>query len=524
MSFLELLPFRIEKADDLAKAFEKLEEGNLLLRAPPGSGKTAVSLAYLLRQARLGRKSVIFFRTKAEIDQGLMLLNEMVEPLNEKPLITPLVGKKEACLYPPAEETALRWWCKFSNCGRMNRKWKRGLEEDILTLEGRGLSIDRYLDELRKQGLCPFYALRKLATRSVILLTTYPFLIDGELFKKINERDLFILDEAHTMLCLVTHEMKKGAFKRGEQLFARTEDEEMPPNRYCVSLWRQGKKEDAVMLSQYLAFQKAAGSMYETRENMLKVCPPSRLLAERVEAEKLLVMSSTLYPSGLFKKIFAIARMHLLEGMLTPSNKRAIIGLTSHLTSRYTMRSREMFKRYAEAIQTLTDAIDVPTLLFSPSYRFASRLAKHLGYPVTREETEIPKHLASFGQVHTVARGRLSEGIDIDLSGEEPRLLIVAGLPFPKISDRMRAVAREYGKEYDISEGHFLRALTHSTMVSALTQMIGRTGRTKKGAAVIMDERLRNLNLPFPTVHSLSSVIKRVRQLGIGQQITDVGG
>ncbi|NIR16623.1 MAG: hypothetical protein GWN86_22955 [Desulfobacterales bacterium] len=34
----------------------------------------------------------------------------------------------------------------------------------------------------------------------------------------------------------------------------------------------------------------------------------------------------------------------------------------------------------------------------------------------------------------------------------------------------------------------------------------------EKGAAVIVDERLRKLNLPFPTVSSLSSVVRRVRR------------
>lgn len=247
MDLVNRLPFKLEKGKKLERAFERLDDQeSLLLRSPPGSGKTAVAMAYLLSKAENGTCGVIFFRTKAEINQGLTLLNEMVDEESDPPLIAPLVGKMEACLYPPAEEEKLRWWCNLSACGRREDRWVAGLEAEIQELVGAGLSIERYIEETRKQGVCPFHALRNLAERTDILLTTYPFLYDVELYKYVGERDVLILDEAHTMLVLVTGEMERDRFERERALCEECDETEidMTPHQYALSLFTGGKKEE----------------------------------------------------------------------------------------------------------------------------------------------------------------------------------------------------------------------------------------------------------------------------------------
>lgn len=515
---LEYLSYSLEKKSALEQSLEKLEEqGALLLRSPPGTGKTAVSLAYLLSQAEQGKRGVIFFRTKAQIDQGLNLLNEMIHQNAEPPLITPLVGKEEACLYPPSDTRKLRWWCRIRNCERRHDRGGHHIREKIKEQEGKNMSIDQYITISRQNGVCPYYALRELCEKASVILTTYPFFVNKELYKFIGKRDYMFLDEAHGLLMLITKKIKKTRFKKGNKLVKATRKEGIQPNDYILSLLRDEKVEKASILAEYLSFKQREGQIYETKHKFLKVLPPQKLLQERASNVKCMVMSSTLYPSNLYKMVFGISNMHVIKGMLKPSKKRLILGYASEVTSKYNKRSKRMYAKYADLIQVITRHMNVSTLIFAPSYSFASPLSNELGFPVTHKIEKIPTHLQKYGKVLTVARSSLSEGVDINFQGEEPRLLLITGLPYPRISDTFENVAKAYAHSYNIRKEKFMKALNRSSMVSALVQMIGRTGRNKKGIAIILDKRLQYFNFNFPIYTSLSTLLDDIKEFDIGK-------
>lgn len=518
-NFRKFLPFELEEGQLLSKALEKLEtKQKLLFRSPPGSGKTAISLAYLLSKAQKGFRSVIFFRTKAEINQGLALLHAMVGKKADHPLFAPLVGKEECCLYPPSDSTKLQWWCAISQCGKRFQKWNPDIPSQIQRIDGNEITIDHYIATLQKMDVCPFYALRKLAKKVDILLTTYPYLTSQELFTLVDQRDYVFLDEAHSLLLLVTEEISKENLKHGKLLLEEAQEKGFRPEEYIVALLRGEETNKASVLADYLSFQTAEGDVYRTTKNVLKIMSPSQLLQDRFSTEKIMVMSSTLYPSSLYKKLFGINNLHLVKGMLKPGGNRLILGLTSGLTSKFEKRSDKMLEKYANTVNAIHKRVNVPTLIFAPSYSFAFSLSEHLGFPVTETVEEIPSHLKQYGKVLTVARGTLSEGVDINFEGAEPQLILVTGLPYPQLSEKFQTVAKAYSQDYNIPKAKMLRALNRSSMVSALVQMIGRTGRTKKGTALIMDDRIQYFDFKFPLFRSLPTAVRGIQHFLEPQQ------
>ena len=95
------------------------------------------------------------------------------------------------------------------------------------------------------------------------------------------------------------------------------------------------------------------------------------------------------------------------------------------------------------------------------------------------------KRCTNGGLMFAVSGGRISEGIDFP--DRELEIAIIAGIPFPKPSARMRALQHYYELKFGKGWDYVVKAPT----TRKLQQSIGRLIRseTDRGVAVILDKR-----------------------------------
>ena len=505
----DLLPIKTHYSKQLLDAL--LSSGNVtMIRAPPGTGKTMAALAYLFWTALHGTSSAIFFRTRAELDNAIRMsyeISRLLEKYNvNPPLFIPIGGKEEFCRFPPDKKELVRWWCSIIDCeyfGRRNVKRVINIMKEYKPKDLRGFFI-----AAREAKACPYFAYQELCSEARIILGTHPYFILDELFERIGKRDIIVIDEAHWMLFLITARMRLRDYEWAREYLNRIEAG-ISLVRAAIREWRMGNREAVRKLATYQSFSESPGIITINEDEVLKVCPPALLIQKRMRSvKKIILLSSTLYPIGLYKKLFGEekASVHVIPGLLQCTEKRLITGLSIGLTTRYTDRAF-VIKKYADAIKYLLQRMNYPTIIFAPNYDIAHKLADYLKIPLIREEKNILHEV-----IVTVSRGRLAEGIDVKLNGKYPVLAIIAGLPYPDITREFRIVARVYSKYYKISLGEMMRTLELSEMISALAQAIGRVGRKERGVAIIIDDRVEKIGLKIPIYKSLNMLIRRIKK------------
>ncbi|MHA1676744.1 MAG: helicase C-terminal domain-containing protein, partial [Candidatus Njordarchaeales archaeon] len=206
-----------------------------------------------------------------------------------------------------------------------------------------------------------------------------------------------------------------------------------------------------------------------------------------------------------------------IKGFMRSTSRRKLAILKSGITSKFNERGDKAFWRYTSIIKKIYDSIKENIIVFAPSKNFAEKLAKYIGAPILLEEPN--RLMESLGIsdlkdvpiIISVARSKLAEGIDLSYKGFTPRILLVIGLPFPKITQEDRIIIQFYSKIYNIKEPLLRKSLSLSSMFSALIQTIGRIGRKEKGFAIIVDDRILNFNLGIPVYNNLDQLVADVR-------------
>ncbi len=447
------------------------KEKLIMLRAPAGSGKTVTALAYALTQAMNGKRIAIFFRTVSQVNYALSILHDLIKK-NEKSArrvrVIPTLGKVQYCIKPPREGQPFPRWCDYSKCDLRKMRSRNRLPDSFS-------SINEFIKECKARNECPYYRALLEASKADIVIATQAFVVNDNLFEKLEDLNEAIIDEAHGLLFL-TFEIDHDTYNRGKKLSSTS------ISKLTIS--------DAISLSKYEDYIRSDGEEVIFSDKRIKILPPIRLIKKRIrKLEKLILMSATIYPTNLFKLVFAKdinARIEVVPGLVRSNEKREIIGIAAKgLTSRHKERTPQTYDRYARIIRLLIRKYGEPALILAPSYEFAKEIAERLGIKVIRDPAEWNGKV-----VVSVLRGRLSEGIDIDL--DEPlRLLIIAGLPYRPRTKEFISIAKIYANEYGIDFYSLARALEESDMVNTLIQALGRIGRKEKGVGIILDERIK---------------------------------
>ena len=490
---------------ELMKAFETDAEITFI-RARAGAGKTYLSVAYALYRASEGDRVAIFVRTRSEINQALRIAREIGSRLGDRakelPTMIPMTGKEALCRFPPENNAVIKWWCRIIDCEFLNHKINDEFRELIQNQQFS--SIREYFIQARDMHLCPYFALQLVASEHQIVIATHPYLINDELFERLGERDILIIDEAHNLLKPITARINARELKGSLRDLNDNEIQNM-----IINLWRRGDRHKAMKISRVWSFTSSPGEVIRINHECIKVLPPDELIRERMRAaRKIFVISSTLYPMNMYKKLFASnikAEIKIVPGFLENSVKRVHAVLKVGLTSKYTDRDKRTYRLYAKAIRGIVNELERTTIVFVPSKDFAKNLSRELEWDIVLDENDLyqveTKHIIS------VMGSRISEGVDISISGKEPELVIIAGLPYPRRDREYLGIINLYTKHYEIDTGTLLSVMETSEMLSRLIQTAGRVGRKRKGAVIIIDDRITRIPIRIPVYSSLKRLI-----------------
>ena len=455
----------------------KSKEKYILLRAPAGSGKTTLTLAYAIVAAQTGARTGIFFRTLSQVNSSLRTLRKLIRVMNPPriPKIVPIVGKIRTCINPPQNAEIFPLWCEYSKCPFMSKRRLRGIY-----LPNAPESLRQVMMIGRENDICPYYIMLNEALGADILLATQSFFINDKLFERLLPLNLAVVDEAHGLMHLYI-EIDEEKYKKGAELA------EIGLNKLSL--------DEARALSDYRDYVRTEGVevVIEKEEKRIKIIPPIWLIRKRVnQVSKLILMSATIYPTGLFKLLFAKdidVKIEVIPGLIQKSKKARIFGIIDDdLSSKRELRTPLLYNRYAVIIRRLILKIGTPTLILTPGYEFAQELAKRLGYPIVKDPKEVRGDI-----VISVLRGRLSEGIDIKF-GKPLKLLIIAGLPYRPRTSEFVALIKVYSEIYGKDPLFLAYALEESDMLQALIQALGRARRSK-GVSFIIDFRIAEKDL-----------------------------
>jgi DNA excision repair protein ERCC-2 len=220
---------------------------------------------------------------------------------------------------------------------------------------------------------------------------------------------------------------------------------------------------------------------------------------------------------GLFEELYATV---LMSATLRPFEvAQDTLGLTDPLTMAYGDQFPEAHRRtYAVDVPALfaskrddpqvqeqitgvlRDAIRFTpgnTLAFFPSYAEAERYyhrldtdaTVYLDRPGVRAEELRQQFVAGDdGVLFTSLWGTLAEGVSYD--DDDARTVVVVGVPYPHLDDRMEAVQQAYDGAFDADEAGWRYAVEIPT-IRKTRQALGRVVRSPEdfGARVLVDER-----------------------------------
>ncbi len=478
--FLDLLPWKISSAMDIARGFSS-PKNLVLIRAPAGSGKTSVAIAYLIYRAMLGDRGAIFLRTKREVEHALGIAKKILERLNVELLIVPTPSKEDFCVMGFSRDL-IKYWCPISECERLARRKYNDIEKFLRkNIFG---SLSSYVKLFASDRRCPYYVALSLLKKANIIIGTHSYFVKSDLFEKLGRLDIVVVDEAHALLIPKTYEGEIESIKEGEEIAKIALEQGTTISRYVVALGRNMDYESAKKLAEYDAYMGADGIDVLLGNKLIKIYVPKDLIRDRLSSvRRIILMSSTLYPSSFFRLIFTNNSLDhelvVIPGLM--GGNRKIIVLDTNLSLAYSMRTEETYRAYATLIQKIYMKHKTKILVFCPSREVARSIAKHLNVkPTDRLGEEI---------VVTVFRGRIAEGID----APGYRIAIMAGLPFPRIDMMTRKIIETYGNVYNVDKKALEEAFIISSTISALIQAMGRVGRREEGTIYIVDKRAKKL-------------------------------
>lgn len=172
--------------------------------------------------------------------------------------------------------------------------------------------------------------------------------------------------------------------------------------------------------------------------------------------------------------------------------------VAAFLTSRFKMRSEAMFDRYADVVRLCRSVVKGCVKLFVyPSYEFMRNVLLRLGAGgecVVVEDRKLTlEHVArrALGcgdcEIHAVAGGKVTEGVEIVRNGESlVKLVAIMGVPYPQPDDYLEHVAKFFES---VGVGKY--ELLETMAVLRVVQSVGRAVRfdSDRAAVILADSR-----------------------------------
>lgn len=291
----------------------------------------------------------------------------------------------------------------------------------------------------------------------------------------------------------------KQAYKRGETE-TRKECRVLQAAAF-IDDWLRDSDEKGMHPVVSVRRDEASDTVYGRSE--LYTCIPrqvTRPLFEELHASVL--MSATLRPFDVLSEVLGISEAETMAyGAQFPRERRRTYAVE---TPALFSRRRDEYEVQNTITGVLEDVIEFTpgnTLCFFPSYHEAQRYHDRLNVDsslyLDTAGTDVEESKRSFttgenGVFLTSLWGTLAEGVSFD--DDDARTVVVVGVPYPRLDDRMEAVQSTYAAAFD-SEGRGDDAgweyAVEVPTIRKTRQAIGRVVRSPEdfGARILVDER-----------------------------------
>ncbi len=291
------------------------------------------------------------------------------------------------------------------------------------------------------------------------------------------------------------------SYKNGETK-TRKECHVLPAATF-IDDWLQDSDEEGMYPVVSVRRDQANETVYGRAE--LYTCLPRRItqpLFEELHASVL--MSATLRPFDVLASVLGLdpeESMQMAYGPQFPEERRRTYAVN---TPALFARRRDEQELQARVTGVLEDAIRFTpgnVLCFFPSYREAQRYHDRLvddidaTFYLDSAGTSVERQKEAFtadgnGVLLTSLWGTLTEGVSFD--GTDARTVVVVGVPYPRLDDRMNAVESAYADAFDGTRNDpgWEYAVEIPT-VRKTRQAVGRVVRSPEdfGARLLVDER-----------------------------------
>jgi DNA excision repair protein ERCC-2 len=237
------------------------------------------------------------------------------------------------------------------------------------------------------------------------------------------------------------------------------------------------------------------GEVYGRAE--LYTCIPREVtegLFDEVAASVL--MSATLRPFDVVADVLGLSDpVTMAYGLAYPENRRRTFAVEGPALF---ASERDDPETQATVAETLADAVRMTpgnTLVFCPSYAEAERYHDLLGEGYLDEAGTPTEDLRrrfvadDDAALFTSLWGTLGEGVSFD--GDDARTVVVVGVPYPNLSERLEAVQDAYDRVYDDRREAGWRYAVEIPTIRKTRQALGRVIRSPDdfGVRILLDKR-----------------------------------
>ncbi len=227
---------------------------------------------------------------------------------------------------------------------------------------------------------------------------------------------------------------------------------------------------------------------------------PSILLTPLAEHAHIICMSGTLAPTSIYKDLFGFnAITKELPDPFPQENRLNLI--IPELTTRYTKRNEDMYKKIAGMTAALANAIPGNSVIFFPSYQLRDTIFPYFNKLCTKtiiqehqnlnkkEREELLATFKSYKNTGAVllAISNASFGEGIDLPGDYLKGVIIVGLPLAKPDLETKELIRYYDQRFG-------KGQDYGYIFPTLTKCLQNAGRcirssTDRGVIAFLDDR-----------------------------------
>ena len=147
------------------------------------------------------------------------------------------------------------------------------------------------------------------------------------------------------------------------------------------------------------------------------------------------------------------------------------------------------------------------TAIFFPSYSILKKIMNAVSLNSLVEERGMKQHVLfnivdkfrkEGGSILSVFGGRLSEGLDFP--GKQLEIVVIAGIPYPKPTARVKALERYYDYKFGRGWDYVFKMPAEIKMRQAIGRLI--RSEEDRGVAVILDKRAIHFRESIPAIYS----------------------